>query len=153
MPAVLLPCSCRCLVCAHALPWSCWIFTLPSAHRRWPLCHSCRAGFAKAHVRHYCAVGVWLPAQTMHGPVPSPGMCPSSKLGPSSAGRGGQCFSRWKGVGFGRGQHTSLRRVQGSPSTNRKARGCTSQDPRGCGWLVSSKVVIISAVCMALYTR
>ena len=157
LPAVLLPCSCWCLVCDHALPWFRWILMLPSAHRGRPLCKGCRASFANLCG---CAVDVWLPAQRArpvhaHGPVSGSGlgMHPSGQLAPSPAGRGGQCFSRWKGFGFGRGQHTSLRRVQGSQSTNRKARSRPSQDPRGCGWLVSSKVVLISTVCMPLYTR
>ena len=38
LPAVLLPCSCWCLVCDHALPWFRWILLFPSAHRRRPLC-------------------------------------------------------------------------------------------------------------------
>lgn len=156
-PAVLLPCCCRCLVYDHALPWLRWILLLPSAHRRRPLFQGYRAGFANLGG---CAVNVRLPAhdqraRPVHGPVSGSGlgMRTSGQLAPSPAGRGGQCFSRWKGFGSGRGQHTSWQRVQGSQSTNRKARSCPSQDPRGCGWLVSSKVVLINTVCMPLYTR
>ena len=95
-PAVLLPCSCRCLVCAHALPWRRWILMFPSALRRWPLCHSRRAGFAKVYVR--LVFGCRLSGTGLcMGLCPAwarPGTRPAGQLAPSPAGRGGQCFSR-----------------------------------------------------------